>query len=280
MKLKKGMKIGKPFVLEENMTSEAAGKIRDVAVLAATRAGMIIRRNFGKVNKFSLKPDKSIVTEIDLAANEAILSTIQKAYPSHEIFSEETGFTKHTSPYLWVIDPLDGSSNFARGVPFFSSAIAVRYNNKTLVSVVYNPITFELFTAIRGVGAFLNGKKIQVDNTVMMDDAYVLVNRGPMAEERERCAKICLILARAVRSYRFFGSASLENCYVACHRFDAVINNNSQFYDSEAGNLVALEAGARVTNFSGLKRKTKERDDLLITTKTLHFAFVMLLKGI
>lgn len=262
------------------MTDEAEGKILDVAVHAASRAGMIIRRNFGKAKKFSLKPDKSIVTKIDLDANWAIISTIQKAYPSHNIFSEESGFTKRVSPYLWVVDPLDGSSNFARGVPFFSSAVAVRYDDKTIVSVVYNPITFELFTAVSGGGAFLNGNKIQADNTVIMEDAYVLVNRGPMAKERERCAKICLILARAVRSYRFFGSASLENCFVACHRFDAVINNNSQFYDSEAGNLVASEAGAMVTNFLGLQTKSQGRDDLLITTKALHPEFVRLLRGI
>ncbi len=248
-----------------------------VAVSVAKKAGNLLKKSFRRAHTVSYKDAHNVVSESDVQAEKIIMAGIKKKFPTHDIFSEEAGMDAQGSDFLWIVDPLDGTTNFTRAVPHFCVSIALAKKGQVVLAVVYNPITGEIFTAEKGKGAFLNGKKISASGLDDISKAVVLVNRGASKEEKVRYTKIFDLLYKHVRSIRVYGSTALDLCYTAAGRFEAVIDNGCEFYDCAAGNLIAMEAGAMVTDFKGSRWAVK-KSDILVCSPLLHPQFVGILK--
>jgi len=191
-----------------------------------------------------------IVTEVDKASENVIIENIQKNYPSHGILSEEAGQVGKQCDYEWVIDPLDGTTNYSSGLPIFSVSIGVKYKGETIVGVVYAPYINELFHAVRGDGAYLNGKKIVVSSTSNLYEAVVGTGFpvDKMLTSDNNLDNFSTILPKT-RAVRRLGSAAIDICYVALGAFDAFWEINLHEWDVCAALLIAREAGAEIEYF-------------------------------
>lgn len=256
----------------------------DVAIQAAKEAGALIKQGFyaDSAPESAFKQENDIlqvVTDFDTAAEQRIVSRLRKAFPDHAIFSEEAGDTPTSSDYRWIVDPIDGTSNYARQIPFFCVSIGLTYKDEPILGVVYQPIADELFVAQKDKGAFLNGKEIKVAEVSDLSKAFVTVDRGKTQYEKERFSTITTELTKHVRSMRIPGSGALQACYVACGRFDAAIFNGLSFYDVAAAAVIAKEAGAQISDFS-TDAWELETGDMLIAHPSLQRQLVNVLQNL
>lgn len=223
-----------------------------VAEKAAREAGELLRTNLGKVKEITLKGKNSLVTEVDRLSEEIIVECIKRSFPSHDIFAEESGRRSTSSEYVWIIDPLDGTTNYAHGYPFFSVSIALEVGGELKAGVVYDPVKDEMFSAELGRGAFMNGEEIRVSASSRLDESHLVTgfvhDDAGMVEENLRHFSDFIWRARAVRRD---GSAALDLCYVACGRFDGFWELGLNPWDTAAGVLIVEESGGRVTDFTG-----------------------------
>jgi myo-inositol-1(or 4)-monophosphatase len=223
-----------------------------VAEKAAREAGEVLRANLGKVKEITFKGKNSLVTEVDKLSEEIIVECIKRSFPSHDIFAEESGRRSAGSEFVWIIDPLDGTTNYAHGYPFFSISIALEIEGAVKAGVVYDPVKDEMFSAELGAGAFMNGEEIRVSGSTRLDESHLVtgfVHDDPaMVEENLRHFSDFVWRARAVRRD---GSAALDLCYVACGRFDGFWELGLNPWDTAAGVLIVEEAGGKVTDFAG-----------------------------
>ncbi len=221
--------------------------------LALETAGRAVRRRFGKVG-YRLKGEANLVTEADLASQKAAIQVIKKAFPTHDFLGEEDARKNTGSPYTWVIDPIDGTTNFAHTFPQCSVSVALFYKNQVILGGVLNPITNEMFLAQKGKGATLNGKKIHVSNVKKVHEALLVTgfpyNRNEIMPELLHRFENFL---RAGHDVRRLGSAALDLCWLAAGRLDGYWEQNLNPWDVAAGTLVLTEAGGKVTDFSGKK---------------------------
>lgn len=227
-------------------------KIKHTGIAAAFESGRILRSRFGHVSSIAKKGRIDLVTEADTESENAIITIIRSCFPDHTLLTEESGHHPGNSECQWIIDPLDGTTNFAHGLPLFSTSIAFALNGRVVVGVVLNPVTGELFTAVHGEGAFLNGKPVSVSDKTEMTDCLLVTGfaynfKDHVTDIMRRFGR-CLDAAQGVRR---LGSAALDLCYVACGRFDGYWEQNLKPWDTAAGQLIAREAGAAVTDFSG-----------------------------
>ncbi|MBS0654598.1 MAG: inositol monophosphatase [Verrucomicrobia bacterium] len=238
------------------------------AVQAALLAGNIIHNSFNSPFQVFLKEgENNLVTEVDLAAEKAIIGTVQSRFPDHAILSEEQGYTAGTdSPFLWIIDPLDGTFNFAHNVPLFAVSIAVAYKGELIVAVVYQPETNELFTAQKGEGAYLNGKKLSVSKRHNIGEALLGTD---ISSQYHRIGNSKGIL-------RSLGAAVLGLSYVAAGRYDGYWVPGLQPWDIAAGKLLVEEAGGIVTKLDGKPYADFVPASLCASNRLLHDA---ILKG-
>jgi myo-inositol-1(or 4)-monophosphatase len=194
------------------------------------------------------------VTDADFAANQAIRKTIEKAFPSHVILSEEDprpSASVRSAENIWVIDPLDGTNNFARGYPVYAVSIALVQRGQLVVGVVHDPLRAETYSAMRGGGAFLNGKRLQVSQVSRFDESVLGFELSHAQELRERgLAWFARLGSRSVTA-RIGGSAALSLCYVAAGRLDGYLHLSLNPWDVAAGLLMIREAGGRVTHMDG-----------------------------
>jgi myo-inositol-1(or 4)-monophosphatase len=257
------------------MTLEA---IQQVALAAAHEAGRTICSLFGKVNARPKGNPIDLVTEADIAAEGIVLKTISAAYPDHAILAEESGRSGPArSEDCWVVDPLDGTTNFAHGLPLVAVSIAFCRRDRPVVGVVLNPILGELFLAVAGQGATRNGKPIRVTSRSAVGDSLLVTGfpynhktcASPLLERFARCLG-------AARGVRRLGSAALDLCYVACGRFDGFWEQNLQPWDTAAGVVIAQEAGARVTDFSD-DPFAFDQKEVLVTNGQIHSEMLSLL---
>lgn len=225
-----------------------------VAVEAAHRAGEEIRRQRHTQSlTVSFKGVRDLVTTADLAAEKIVIDTIRSYYPSHAILAEESAATVDPTQLgngaAWIIDPVDGTTNYAHGHPHVGVSIACSLNGEVVAAAVLAPFLGELFTASRGAGAFLNGSPISVSTTNSLDQALIATG---FPYDRSNVPNICkrlnALLPRC-RDIRRLGAASLDICWVACGRLDAYYEEMLAPWDGAAGNLIAREAGARVGHF-------------------------------
>jgi myo-inositol-1(or 4)-monophosphatase len=240
------------------------------AVKAAYKAAEILRSRFGNISRVRKKDAVEIVTEADTESEKEIISAIRARFPEHSILGEESGLQDDGSDFRWVIDPLDGTVNFAHQVPIFCISIALTYREDTLLGVILNPVDGQLYTALRGQGARLNSRPIRVSTTTAVSES-LLVTGFPYHIQQEfesimtRYGK-CLKTARGIRR---LGSAALDLCYVACGRFEAFWEQGLKPWDTAAGALIASEAGAAVTTFSDQPYKLGDHE-ILVTNGRIH----------
>lgn len=226
-------------------------KYLETAEKAARQAGAVLRSKFGTSLHIDKKGRINLVTEADLASEELIRSVILSQFPAHEFLGEESGLSARTGQPRWIVDPLDGTTNFAQGYPFFSVSIALEINNEIAIGVVYDPTHDEMFCAAKGHGAHLNGRPIEVSNHAVLEES-LLVTGFPYEIRRDPDILVAIFKEMIVRArgIRRDGSAALDLCYVACGRFDAFWEVGLHPWDIAAGSLMISEAGGRVTNFS------------------------------
>lgn len=240
-----------------------------VAISAATAAGRILMKRWGKVT-VSYKQYQDMVTVADTLAEKAIVGLIKKNFPSHAIYSEEMGSDEKKSDYIWVIDPLDGTTNFVMHNPFFNTAISLVYKGEVILGVVHAPFLKEMYWAEKGKGAFMNNKRIHVSKKNDLSRIIAGFCHNNSEKARKRITKIFANVKRSeIKHYRQFGSGELELAYVAISRLDSYNGNDQQLYDIAAGALLVTEAGGKVTDFDGLRWKPGFRN-ILASNGIIH----------
>lgn len=228
--------------------------IEDV-IKIAKEAGEIVREGFGKNLEIKFKSNETnIVTNIDKASEEHIIDFIKKKYPSHGILAEEEGEVEKGDEFLWVIDPLDGTTNFAHGLPIFSISIGVVKNGETVAGVIYDVMMDMVYSAEKGGGAFANDKKISVNEGDNLKQS-LLVTGFPynIADNPYGALEKFAELTKATSGVRRLGSAAIDFCYVAKGVFEGFWEVNLNPWDICAGKFIVEEAGGLVTDFSGNK---------------------------
>ncbi|MDM8536851.1 inositol monophosphatase family protein [Desulfobacterales bacterium HSG17] len=205
-----------------------------------------------KPEDVEFKDTKDLVTVIDKKVEDFIVNKIKKDYPGHDIFGEETGKTNFSSDYLWVIDPIDGTTSFFHQQPFYSVSIAVQYQGKTILGAVFAPRLDELFLADIEKGAFLNGEPICVTNTSKLVNSVMATGFACLrANLKDNNLKYFNKIAPQLRDIRRFGSAAVDLCYVACGRVDGFWEMHLNLYDIAAGAFIVEQAGGIVCDFNG-----------------------------
>ncbi len=241
-------------------TKEMLEQVVQTGRQAALAAGAVLRQNYYQPHQITMKGAIDPVTESDLQAQEMIIALIRQSFPGHGFLAEESGAGQPplavpeapAAPYRWIIDPLDGTVNFAHGYPAFCVSIAFEAAGRLEYGVIYDPLRDELFEAQRGQGASLNGQPIKASTIDRLEAA--LVATGFPYDIRERLAETLGRMERVlgqVQGLRRGGSAALDLCYVACGRFDGFYEENLKPWDTAAGLVLIEEAGGRVSTFAG-----------------------------
>jgi myo-inositol-1(or 4)-monophosphatase len=244
-------------------------RIKQVGIAAACNGGNVLKTHFGRLRAVKKKGAIDLVTEADIQSEEAIIDTIAKAFPKHAILAEESG-NQAGSGGRWIIDPLDGTTNFAHNLPVFCVSIAFAVDEEIKAGFVLAPLLGELFVAVKNQGAQLNGAPVSVSTTRKLTDS-LLVTGFPYDQQTIFAALMerfgaCLAAAQGVRR---LGSAALDLCYVASGRFDGFWEQHLKPWDTAAGFLVATEAGARTTVFSGAPYSI-DQDEIVSTNGVIH----------
>ncbi|MEP7116579.1 MAG: inositol monophosphatase family protein [Acidobacteriota bacterium] len=222
------------------------------AIEVVTHAGHIQRAKFGSAIKIDKKGAIDLVTEVDLEIEQAARAMIGARFPDHDILAEELGGGPVGASHRWVFDPLDGTTNFAHGVPIFCSSLALEIDGEAVVGAVFDPNRQELFTAERGLGAWLNGAPLRVSTSATLIDS-VLVTGFPydVHSTLEDVIGLFAAFVAESRAIRRLGSAAIDLCWVAAGRMDGFWEERLQPWDTRAGALLVAEAGGRVTGLDG-----------------------------
>ncbi|MBI4435949.1 MAG: inositol monophosphatase [Candidatus Omnitrophica bacterium] len=247
-------------------------KIRSTALKIAVAAGEMLLRNYGRIRSVHHKGSHAInlVTDIDKKSEAFIVKNLLKKFPDHQILAEEGSLSKTSSPYKWIIDPIDGTTNFAHGFPFFCVSIGLEVDREVSFGIVYAPMLRELFIAERKKGATLNGKKIHVSTERQLDKS-LLATGFPydVRVARRNNLNYFSSFIKKARAIRRAGSAAIDLCYVACGRFDGFWEMRLAPWDLAAAVLMVEEAGGKVTNFSGRKLNLYG-DDTVASNGKIH----------
>lgn len=247
----------------------------NTAIKAARRAGTIINRASLDLDRLQVarKGPRNYVTEVDQAAEDAIIDVLSTAYPDHGFLCEESGTHPGTSQqeggecdYQWIIDPLDGTTNFIHGFPIYSVSIALLHRGQLSQAVVYDPARNELFTASRGGGAFLNDRRVRVSGHSRYHEALVSEHIGRSATGIQPGSRFAAMLADC-GSVRRTGSTVLDMAYVAAGRLDGFCGVDLKPWDLAAGGLLVLEAGGLIGDFDGEQGWMKSGNVLAATPK-------------
>ncbi len=245
----------------------------------AKEAGEITREGFGKNFLVETKGSlTNLVTEYDKKSEEAIINFIRKEYPTHSILAEESGKQEHSSEFVWVIDPIDGTTNYAHGLPIFSVSIGVQKNNETIYGVVYDVMRDTIYTSEIGSGAFSNGRKLNVSTNNDLRKS-VLVTGFPydISENPDKAIERFNAFLKSSRAVRRLGSAAIDMCYVAEGVFDGFWEVALHPWDMAAGKLIIEEAGGLVTDFNGNKIDIYSKQ-ILATNNHVHTKMIEMLK--
>lgn len=254
------------------------GYIKRVGIAAAYQGAQVLRAHFGKRVAIKKKGAIDLVTEADTRSEERIIQTIRSQFPDHSILAEESGANTCAEEHLWLIDPLDGTTNYAHQLPLYAVSIAFSRNGQINVGIVLNPVSGELFTATAGKGAQLNGKPIRVSTIASIEDSLLVT--GFPYNVRDNLPAItarfnnCLGVSQGIRR---LGSAALDLCYVACGRFEGYWEQSLKPWDAAAGVLIAQEAGAVVTDFANHPVNI-DQPQILATNGHIHDQMIKLLE--
>jgi myo-inositol-1(or 4)-monophosphatase len=255
---------------------------KDVGIAAARQAGQLMldwRANLPPgPARMEYKSAKDVVTEVDTRAEALIIEIISQNFPDHNFMGEEGGNrTVSASPYTWVIDPLDGTANYAADLAASCVSIALMHRQELILGIVFNPFRDELFVAEKGMGAFLNDYQIRVGQEQNLAKALVCFDLGYNEEEAVKQLELATFFRPRVRSMRILGSAVLAICYVACSRYDLFCHRNLSEWDLAAGLLIAAEAGAIVTTGDGEPASIFKKS-IVVANSSLHRQYFEVLK--
>ena len=241
------------------------------AVESVVRAGDIMMARAGGPMRVDKKGTIDLVTEVDLAIEETFRGLIRARFPDHQVLAEEQGgaMSIPAGP-CWVFDPIDGTTNYAHGLPIFCASLGLEIDGVTEVAAVYDPTRKELFTAERGAGAFLNGKSLRVSATAELVDSLLVT--GFPYDVHHRVEEIVGLFGAFIgqaRAVRRLGSAAIDLCYVAAGRMDGFWESDLKPWDVAGGSLIVTEAGGRVTDMDGSRYSSRNRH-ILATNGRLH----------
>ncbi len=252
------------------MSMVSGAELLSIAIKSARAAGNVINKRINTPKRVSYKGIVDLVTDVDRLCEKTIMTIINKRFPSHAILTEELGSVPGHSDYRWIIDPIDGTTNFYHAYPFVSVSIALEYKGSVTIGVVYDPIKKELFYARKGAGAFLNKKRLHVSGVDAIEHA--LLSTGfpyDLRTSSENNLDNWIKIIRKAQAIRRDGSAALDLCYVAAGRFDGFWEMKLKPWDVAAGSLIVSEAGGTVTDFHG-DRYSIYTDHIVAANPHLH----------
>jgi myo-inositol-1(or 4)-monophosphatase len=252
----------------------------DTAVQAARMAWALQRERLWQKHVIAFKGETNLVTEVDRACEELIVGAIRGKYPGHDILAEENEYPPLHSAHKWIIDPLDGTTNYAHGFPWFAVSIALEVDGEVRAGVIYQPMLDELFSAVRGGGAFLNGRPIQVSRRAPLKSC-LLATGFPYDRtwDNENNFANFENFQMAARAVRRAGAAALDLAYVAAGRLDGYWELKLKPWDVAAGKLLVEEAGGRVTSFAGEPFSVYEHH-ILAANDLIHGEMVAVLQNL
>lgn len=242
-------------------------------------AGAILTRYAQSGFHIEYKGLINLVTEADHAAEQCVIDCIRSQYPAHGFLAEERGRVEQgSSPYVWIIDPLDGTTNFAHGFPAYCVSIGLEYKGECIAGVVYDPTREELFSATRGGGARLNGRPIQVSRTAILDQALLVTGFAyDIRDTPQNNLDHFVRFALRAQGIRRTGSAALDLCYVAAARFDGFWEVKLNPWDMAAGSIILKEAGGQITNFRG-DTHSLYGQELVASNSLIHGAMLSIIQ--
>ena len=253
----------------------------NVMVKACRKASKILIRDFGEIEKIqvSLKGPGDFVTMSDKKVEKILIEELQKARPNYSILSEEIGEIKNDEEFKWIIDPIDGTSNFLHGIPHFGISIGLENKKEIICGIIYDPIKDEFFSAEKGNGSYLNNQRMRVSARSKLKDCLI-VTGGPKYDSKNKELSLKeyeKFSSRINTPIRKMGSASLDMAYVAAGRFDGFWQRNLNYWDIAAGIILVKEAGGYVTDFVG-DNKYIENETILVTNSKINEEMIEILK--
>jgi len=256
------------------------GGYLDFAVSAAKESGLFLKSNLHERHSIQYKGEINIVTDADRKSEEMILTRISREFPAHDILSEESDARDSGAEFRWIIDPLDGTTNYAHGFPVFCVSIALQKKRETIVGCVFNPMLDEMFTVEAGCGAFLNGEKIRVSSVVDFSKSFLATGFPyDLRTNRNNNMNYFTALAKRTLAVRRAGSAALDLAYTAAGRFDGFWELKLHPWDTAAGMLMVQEAGGKVSDICG-GQYTLESDSIAASNALIHDELIRQLSGI
>lgn len=255
-------------------------RLLQTAVSASRQAGALLQKYAQAGFRVQYKNPINLVTDADHAAEQCIIDRIRRDFPSHRFLAEERGaIDAGDSPYRWVIDPLDGTTNFAHGFPVYAVSIGLEYDGRCLLGVVFDPTRGELFSALDGDGAYLNGSPLRVSATATLDESLLVTGFAYDIRETSRNnLNHFSRFALKAQGVRRTGSAALDLCYVAAGRFDGFWEVKLNPWDMAAGAVIVREAGGRVSRFNGAELSIYGQE-LIASNGLVHEAMLGVLRG-
>ena len=243
----------------------------NVMVKACRKASKILIRDFGEIENLqvSLKGPGDFVTASDLKVEKILIEELQKARPTYSILSEEAGIINNDKSFKWIIDPIDGTSNFLHGIPHFAISVGLEHDNEIICGIIYDPIKDEMFVAEKGNGAYLNNKRMRVSARSKLIDCMIITG-GPRYESKDReliLEEYKKFSSKVFVPIRKLGSASLDMAYVAMGRCDGFWQRDLSYWDIAAGIVIIKESGGFVTDFSGENQYIQNKTLLATNSK-------------
>lgn len=251
----------------------------EVSIDAAKRAGEIIKERFLTDKEVRFKGRADIVTDVDLAAERVILDLVQSEFPQFSILSEESSPIETGSPYTWVIDPIDGTRNFAEGIPHFCVVVALARGNDVVMGVTYDPIKEETFTALQGEGAWLNGEPLSVSDRQEIPQCVLGFDLGYYDDKAATALDMIRSLWPGFQTMRLLGSSALGMAYAAAGRLDLYFHHSLSPWDSASGLLLAREAGGNVVDRQG-QSANLFTPSVIVSSQTLIDRFLEATEGL
>jgi myo-inositol-1(or 4)-monophosphatase len=252
--------------------------VLDFLTPAVREVGRFLLQRLGKAQSIQFKGRANLVTEMDRGSEERLIQAIRAQHPEHAILSEEVGaLPGATGQPEWILDPIDGTTNYVHGLPYFCVALALRHGGQLQAGLVYAPYTDELYWAERGQGAFMDGRRLQVSATPVLDDALLTTGfPSDLSRAEDTNIEHFLALMPKTRAIRRMGSASLDLCNVAAGRLDGYWQLGLPVWDVAPGAIIVEEAGGRVTDFSG--KSSIYEGHIAATNGKIHQALVEVLR--
>lgn len=260
-----------PFSRLGATASEVAGLCSDAACAA-------IREGYGRATVSGVKGRGNVVTETDLAAETAVMALLAEHFPDHAILSEETAASTRSDGWMWVIDPLDGTKNFSRGIPHFAFTLALCHDSEPVVALTEHPLLGDRFVAVAGKGVTLNGTPVTVGDAATVFDSVVALDMGYDSGRAARQLELAQRLWPGMQSLRISGSAALGFAYLSGGRWDIFVHSDLQPWDVAAGLLLVREAGGVVTNRDGTPATIESRA-VVAANPGVHADFLRLAAG-